>query len=276
MRRNARRREAKGYRPLAYAAPAAFAGVVARNPLLFGGAAAFAITLSFVSANAIWYQPHFDHHAFFATRSAKRPAPAPKKHERRDPIARAIIHMGNVPQPSPTRPGASAAEPRQAAQGSGPSAAPDPTVKEVQSALHELKFYEGPIDGLTGPLTRKAIADYQAHARLSATGTVDYSLLKSLKIAQLPRAVAAAPAPRPHIDPAATQSVPETSLDKGQIIRVQAGLKAFGSQDLDLDGVVGPDTEAAVKDFQSLFGLKATGVPDEALLAKMRELGLVN
>ncbi len=42
------------------------------------------------------------------------------------------------------------------------------------------------------------------------------------------------------------------------------------------DGVVGARTKAAIKEFQSLFGLPATGEPDEAVYVKMREIGLTN
>ena len=33
---------------------------------------------------------------------------------------------------------------------------------------------------------------------------------------------------------------------------------------------------AAIREFQSLFGLPVTGEPDEKLYAKMREIGLTN
>ncbi len=43
-------------------------GLIARNPTLVGGSTAFLVALSFVSANALWYQPHAHSGAFFATR----------------------------------------------------------------------------------------------------------------------------------------------------------------------------------------------------------------
>ena len=46
----------------------AILGLIARNPTLVGGATAFLVALSFVSANALWYQPHAHSGAFFATR----------------------------------------------------------------------------------------------------------------------------------------------------------------------------------------------------------------
>ena len=48
-------------------------GLIARNPTLVGGSTAFLVALSFVSANALWYQPHAHSGAFFATRDFLRP-----------------------------------------------------------------------------------------------------------------------------------------------------------------------------------------------------------
>ncbi len=57
--------------------------------------------------------------------------------------------------------------------------------------------------------------------------------------------------------------------------KVQAGLKAFGNAGIDVDGVNGGKTRNAIREFQSIFGLKVTGEPDAALYKKMRELGYV-
>jgi len=61
-----------------------------------------------------------------------------------------------------------------------------------------------------------------------------------------------------------------------QIMKLQAGLRAFGNEGIEVDGIVGARTRAAIHEFQSLFGLPETGEPDEALYAKMREIGLTN
>ncbi len=53
-------------------AAAALLTLIARNPTLVGGSTAFLVALSFVSANAIWYQPHAHTGAFFATRDYLR------------------------------------------------------------------------------------------------------------------------------------------------------------------------------------------------------------
>ncbi|KAB2853667.1 MAG: peptidoglycan-binding protein, partial [Bauldia sp.] len=61
-----------------------------------------------------------------------------------------------------------------------------------------------------------------------------------------------------------------------RLVKIQAGLKAFGNDDIKLDGVIGARTKSAIKEFQSLFGLPQTGEPDEVVYAKMREIGLTD
>ena len=59
-------------------------------------------------------------------------------------------------------------------------------------------------------------------------------------------------------------------------MKIQAGLKAFGNDGIEIDGVIGARTKAAIREFQALFGLPETGEPDPAVYAKMREIGLTN
>ena len=47
-----------------------------------------------------------------------------------------------------------------------------PTVKEVQQALKNAGFYQGNIDGIAGPGTKKAIEDFQAQKSLNVDGKV--------------------------------------------------------------------------------------------------------
>src|SRR5690242_17679142 len=85
MGRNARRREpAYGSSFVRNMLLTAGEGAM-RNPLAVGATTAFLVAFSFVSANALWYQPHFYKEAFFSTRShadrqaaraASAPAPA--------------------------------------------------------------------------------------------------------------------------------------------------------------------------------------------------------
>jgi peptidoglycan hydrolase-like protein with peptidoglycan-binding domain len=248
MARNAKRREPI-YASFARDVLISAGEGVMRNPLGVGATTAFLVAFSFISANALWYQPHFYKDAFFSTRNnagrqdVRTAVPAPAQHASTSAAAPAVA---------------------------------DPLVQKVQDALARLDLYSGPVDGLTGPQTGQAIQAYQKSIGLPASGHVDGLLLKRLGIldtaapANIP-----APVPRPQIDAATTQSV-SPDADKARTIKIQAGLKAFGNDGIELDGMLGPKTTAGIKEFQSLFGLKVNGQPDAETYAKMRGVGLIN
>lgn len=224
-------------------------GLIARNPTLVGGTTAFLVALSFVSANALWYQPHAHSGAFFATRDFVRPqVPVELPQETTIIIER--------PETPPV-----------VVEG-------DPTVKSVQKTLKDLNFYDGEVDGLYGPNTRLAIEAYQSKMGMQATGTVDDALLDHLGTGSVTKAAVPSPAPR---DDAAPQPAKTVSLTRDErVARVQAGLKEFGNDGMEVDGLMGVKTEAAIREFQSLFGLPVTGQADEQVHAKMREIGLID
>jgi hypothetical protein len=60
---------------------------------------------------------------------------------------------------------------------------PDQVIANVQSTLQQQGYYHGEVDGLIGPLTRGAIADYQRDHGLYTTSTIDQPTLQSLGIA---------------------------------------------------------------------------------------------
>jgi hypothetical protein len=50
----------------------------------------------------------------------------------------------------------------------------------IQQALAQAGYYRGPIDGMLGPVSRQAIANYQADRGLRVTGNLDANLVNSL------------------------------------------------------------------------------------------------
>ncbi|MDX8531190.1 peptidoglycan-binding protein [Mesorhizobium sp. VK25A] len=233
--------------------------LIASNPVLVGGSTAFLVTLFYVSANALWYQPFPHTGAFFATRSIEN-FPHTVSHEPETTI--------NIVRQPPAQ----------------PAAKPDPVVQQVQGILKDLNFYDGTIDGLTGPATRKAIQAYQLKVGLPGSGEIDGALLDQLGARQTTAAIPH-PAPRPAdgtanakppVIPVSAPADGATQSPDARIVKIQAGLKAFGNNDMQLDGKVGARTKAAIKEFQALFGLPETGEPDEAVYVKMREIGLTN
>ncbi|MEW9806830.1 peptidoglycan-binding domain-containing protein [Mesorhizobium marinum] len=234
-------------------AAAAVLGLIARNPTLVGGATAFLVALSFVSANALWYQPHAHSGAFFATRDLLRPGAEPAM-----PDETTIL----IERPQP------------------PPPVGDPTVKRVQATLRDLNFYSGEVDGLYGPNTRTAIEAYQAKMGMAVTGTVDDSLLDNLGTGSVVPAVLPSPAPRAQATRVASGTAeadarPAAPARDERIAKVQAGLREFGNEAIDVDGLMGTRTAAGIREFQSLFGLPETGEVDNAVYAKMKEIGLI-
>jgi len=60
---------------------------------------------------------------------------------------------------------------------------PDQVIANAQAALQEQGYYHGEVDGLLGPLTRDAIANYQRDHGLYMTSTIDRPTLESLGMA---------------------------------------------------------------------------------------------
>ena len=60
---------------------------------------------------------------------------------------------------------------------------PDQVIANVQTALQQQGYYQGEVDGLLGPQTRAAIADYQRANGLPDTAAVDQPTLESLGMA---------------------------------------------------------------------------------------------
>jgi len=59
---------------------------------------------------------------------------------------------------------------------------PDQVTVDVQQQLQRDGYYEGPIDGALGPMTREAIAAFQADNGLSVTSVIDEPTLATLGI----------------------------------------------------------------------------------------------
>jgi putative peptidoglycan binding protein len=60
---------------------------------------------------------------------------------------------------------------------------PDQVVANVQTALQEQGYYDARVDGLLGPRTRAAVADYQRDHGLYVTSAIDQPTLQSLGMA---------------------------------------------------------------------------------------------
>jgi len=225
----------------------ALGSTISRNPLMVGGTTAFLVTLFYVSANALWYQPQPHASTFFITREM----PDYSAPEREHGAFRRADDRSEAP----------------------PAPVVDPMVQQVQDILGDLNLYTGSVDGIAGPQTRKAIAEYQKLVGLDPSGEIDQSLIEELMARRASPAEDLPPRPLPRPDRSDVAAATAPSED---VSRIQAGLKAFGHDGIDIDGKLGLKTKTAIREFQSLFGLPVTGEPDFAVIAKMREIGLTN
>ncbi len=275
MARSAKSRKRKQSPGLLVAGLSATGRAIAERPVGVGGVTAFAITFAFVAANAIWYQPHQHKSAFFQTRHLPPREPAEPVDVTRLELAPELDLPEEAMQPTPVARPQAMPQPINAPTVTPPDAR-QAVVAEVQRVLAELKLYTGAIDGLTGPQTDQAVQIYRQKLGLAADGGIDGELLRHLgaRTEVEGEAEAVEQAARAATDQMQTASAP--SGGDQRVMRIQAGLRAFGNQGIDLDGQVGPRTVAAIKEFQSLFGLTETGAPDDATYAKMKEIGLTD
>jgi Putative peptidoglycan binding domain len=63
--------------------------------------------------------------------------------------------------------------------------AADPTIEATQERLAQLGYYNGPVDGVFGPATRDAVANYQIANQLNVTGSLSPDTLQSLGLPQI-------------------------------------------------------------------------------------------
>lgn len=166
------------------------------------------------------------------------------------------------------------------------------SLQELQAHLAKLGFYDGEIDGIDGPKTKRAIETYKANVGLRGIELTHEQLVTSTKNNLI--VTAAIPKTRPEPEIAKTNQVgteqgevktvaytPPTPVavaaqPSNTILKVQAGLRAFGNQNISVDGVSGAQTTQAIQEFQALFKLPVTGKIDANLISKMTDVGLID
>jgi peptidoglycan hydrolase-like protein with peptidoglycan-binding domain len=123
---------------------------------------------------------------------------------------------------------------------------------QAQRQLKALGFNPGTVDGHFGPQTRTALREYQRAYRLPPTGRLDEVTLRSL----LP-------------DRFQTSTSPTSLSNRETMIQAQRQLKALGFDPGTTDGDFGPQTEAALREYQRAYRLPPTGKLDEATLRSL-------
>ena len=132
-------------------------------------------------------------------------------------------------------------------------------VKDLQTKLKKLGFYNASIDGDYGDTTVAAVKAFQKKYNLTADGVAGSETLKKLDTA--------------YKNADSNTSTDDDSLRKGAtgaaVKTLQTNLKKLGFYTAYVDGSFGSTTESAVKAFQRKYGLTADGVAGSATLKKI-------
>ena len=132
-------------------------------------------------------------------------------------------------------------------------------VKDLQTKLKKLGFYNASIDGDYGDTTVAAVKAFQKKYNLTADGVAGSETLKKLDSA--------------YKNADSNTSTDDDSLRKGAtgtaVKTLQTNLKKLGFYTAYVDGSFGATTESAVKAFQKKYGLSADGVAGSATLKKI-------
>jgi peptidoglycan hydrolase-like protein with peptidoglycan-binding domain len=154
-------------------------------------------------------------------------------------------------------------------------------VSELQAMLLLLDYFEGPVDGQFRANTELAVQAFQADLGLNDDGIVGPATWEKLL-----------PTPSteftpPDVPTATTEASEATDSDVDEPIelptlragmsgpavsRIQESLRVRGFYQDAVDGIFGPGTEAAVKEFQSSVQLSPDGVVGPATWQALLEL----
>jgi peptidoglycan hydrolase-like protein with peptidoglycan-binding domain len=167
-------------------------------------------------------------------------------------------------------------------------------VKAIQQALVDLNLLRGKPDGDIGPVTRDAIKDFQRSANLAETGEPTKDVYAALQEtiarraagskAESATAAMAKPGPgQPSaaamIDPAEPKAEPPKAEPNAwpattveQVRAIQRLLRELSFSREEPDGVAGPLTSAAIREYQASVGLPQTGEPTKEVFDSLKEM----
>ncbi len=150
---------------------------------------------------------------------------------------------------------------------------PDPSLtrraelmSDIQRELARRGFYDGPVDGVSGPKTEAAIQDFAEAAAIRPVPEPNEEFLRAMTRSNVKALTArSAPGSAARPDPIAELIVPSSR----RVMAVQRALNEFGYGPIKATGVPGPDTRAGIEKFERERKLPITGQVSERL---MREL----
>lgn len=226
------------------------------------GALLSTVLMSVVIANAVWYQDGAHPAPLFSTRAVEGVRPLATEDDPK--VAVKTTKSTQV-----------------AALASDTSA---DLLREVQSALAARGYYKGKVDGLFGGRTKRAISGFQRDHSMAQTGQPSVRLLTQILMSAsanpqevpVPKQSEIVSVPVNKVKTVSLTTKPVQESANGLIARIQSGLRAYGYEDLAVDGKMGQRTATAIQRFQLDYGMKITGEASESVLKKLESIGALS
>jgi peptidoglycan hydrolase-like protein with peptidoglycan-binding domain len=243
---------------------------VAHHPSTFAGFLVFGLGFTLFTGNAVFNQSEVHPAPIWMTQEQKvndsiveKLAVAPQPRTINRNVLTQTISLKNIPVPM-ANPGRSIKNFKA------------PMVREVQGALAELGLYPGKVDGIYGSGTKQAIMNFQTSAGILPDGLATFELLNSLNATVSVSRSRAEVAPATMNNSIVSENITVADFDTQTVKRIQSGLKEkFGADEIDVDGVFGNQTRAAIRQFQEFFELKPSGEIDRQTFEKMLSAGII-
>jgi TPR repeat protein/peptidoglycan hydrolase-like protein with peptidoglycan-binding domain len=152
-----------------------------------------------------------------------------------------------------------------------PKAATD-QIRVIQQALVDLKLLRDKPDGALGPMTRNAIRAFQRSVAMRETGDPTVDVFVALQDAL--KAEAAKPESADKGQAAIAEPIPDAwpSAAVDQVKVIQTLLRDLNFSREAPDGLLGPATRTAIRDYERSLGLAQTGEPSKALFDSLKEM----
>ncbi|WP_273791565.1 peptidoglycan-binding domain-containing protein [Bartonella sp. CM31XJBT] len=231
-----------------------------KNTLFFVGSLLFSISFLFISFNALFsqmttHQNILTQMKFSSVQSIGKSFTLSEKEEKSQELSRVTsVHSQNHNHTNSSLSSQSA------------------SMLEKQKELAKLGLYDGPLDGLEGPKTRRAITLWKQQTAqrmqknvLSNPATDEIAILIKQSEIETNNTKNMT-----HLK----EAILEPSVE--DIIQVQKALHIFGNEEVIVTGIEDQKTIEALKQFQKIFDLPVTGKINHTILMKMREIGLFN
>jgi len=138
-----------------------------------------------------------------------------------------------------------------------------PVVKDIQEKLLKVGFNLGTTaaDGYFGAKTEAAVRDFQARTGLPTTGLVDDETYRRLTEQSFSLGERLLYLHSPH-------------LRGRDVLQLQKALKGLGFNPGPLDGIFGPATERALREFQASVGIQQDGILGPATLKRLTDMAV--